>query len=67
MLVQRLIDAGNLRSCIMRNKKGYSSFAKLYPLDLAQFVFSLLVCDAVDSEAALGVVDEAEVLASLLN
>jgi len=67
MLAQRLIDAENSRSCIMRNKKGYSSRAKLYPPDFAQFVCSLLVGDAVNSKAALGIVHESEILARLFN
>jgi len=51
----------------MRNKKGYSSSSQLYPPDLAQFVSSLLCCDAVHCEAALGIIHKAEVLASLLD
>jgi len=67
MLAQRLIDAENSRSCIMRNKKGYSSCAKLYTPDFAQFVCGFLVGDAVDGKAALGIVHESEVLARLFN
>ena len=51
----------------MRNQEWDAALAKLYSLNLAQLVLCLLGCDAVDGEAALGVVDEAEVLASLLN
>ena len=36
-------------------------------LDLSELVLSLLFSDAVDGETALGVVDEAEVLAGLLD
>ena len=51
----------------MRDQEWDSTAAELDALDLAELVLSLLGLDAVDSEAALGVVDEAEVLASLLN
>lgn len=51
----------------MRNQVGNTTLAKLHTLDLAQLVFGLLSSDAVDGEATLGVVDETEVLASLLN
>lgn len=51
----------------MRNQVGNAALAELHTLDLAELVLCLLVGDAVDGEAALGVVDEAEVLASLLN
>ncbi len=44
-----------------------AALAQLYPLDLAELVLCLLFGDAVDGEAALGVVDEAEVLARLLD
>lgn len=57
----------NLRSRIVRNQEGDSALAKLDTLDLAELVFGLLGSDAVDGEAALGVVDETEVLASLLD
>ena len=56
----------NSRSGIMRNQEWNSSTAELDTLDLAKLVLGLLVLDAVDGEATLGIVDEAEVLASLL-
>lgn len=51
----------------MRNQEWDSTTAELNALDLAELVLGLLVLDAVDGEAALGVVDEAEVLAGLLD
>jgi hypothetical protein len=51
----------------MRNQEWDAALAQLHPLDLAELVLSLLASDAVDSETALGVVDKAEVLASLLD
>ena len=51
----------------MRDQEWDSAPAELHALDLAQLVLGLLGLDAVDGEAALGVVDEAEVLASLLD
>ena len=51
----------------MRDQEWDSALAKLNTLDLAQLVLGLLGLDAVDCEAALGVVDETEVLASLLD
>lgn len=51
----------------MRNQEWHTTTAELHALDLAQLVLGLLVLDAVDSEAALGVVDEAEILARLLD
>jgi hypothetical protein len=39
----------------------------LHSLDLAKFVFGLLGLDPVDGKAALGVIDQAEVLASLVD
>ena len=51
----------------MRNQEWDSTTAKLDALDLAELVLGLLVLDAVDGEAALGIVDEAEVLAGLLD
>lgn len=66
-LVQRLIDAGDLRPGIMRNQEWNSSLAQLHALDLSELVLGLLAGDAVDGEAALCVVDETEVLAGLLN
>ena len=57
----------NSRASIMRNQEWDATLAQLHPLDLAQLVLGLLGGDAVDGEAALGVVDETEVLASLLD
>ena len=51
----------------MRNQEWYPALPQLHPLDLPQLVLRLLARDAVDGEAALGVVDEAEVLACLLD
>lgn len=51
----------------MRNQVGNAALAKLNTLDLAELVLCLLSGDAVDGETALGVVDQAEVLASLLD
>lgn len=51
----------------MRNQVGNSATSELDTLDLAELVLCLLICYPVDGEAALGVVDEAEVLASLLD
>ncbi len=51
----------------MRNQEWDPALAQLHPLDLAQLVLCLLLGDAVHGEAALGVVDEAEVLARLLD
>lgn len=58
---------GNLRSRIVRNQVGNSALAELHTLDLAELVLCLLIGDAVDGETALGVVDETEVLAGLLD
>lgn len=57
----------NLRSSIVRNQEWDSALAQLYALDLAKLVLSLLSLDAVDGEAALGIVDETEVLSGLLD
>jgi len=51
----------------MRNQEWDAALAQLHPLDLAELVLGLLASDAVDGETALGVVDKAEVLASLLD
>lgn len=51
----------------MRNQEWDSTLAQLDTADLAKLVLGLLASDAVDGEASLGVVDEAEVLASLLD
>jgi len=41
--------------------------SKLHTLDLGKFVLSLLAGDAVNGETTLGIVDEAEVFAGLVN
>ena len=51
----------------MRDQEWDSALAQLHPLDLSELVFGLLGLDPVDGEAALGVVDQAEVLASLID
>lgn len=65
--VQRLIDVGDLRPGIMRNQEWHSPFAELHALDFGELVLGLLGCDAVHGEATFGVVDEAEMLASLFD
>lgn len=55
------------RSCIVRNQVWDTALSKLDTLDLSELVLGLLAGDAVDGEATLGVVDETEVLAGLLN
>lgn len=57
----------NSRPRIMRNQEWDTATAELDTLDLAELVLSLLGLDTVDSEAALGVVNQTEVLASLLD
>lgn len=56
----------NSRSRIVRNQEWDPALAELNTLDLAELELSLLSLDAVDGEATLGVVDETEVLAGLL-
>ena len=51
----------------MRHKEGDAALAQLDTADLAQLVLGFLAGDSVYGEAALGVVDEAEVLAGLLD
>ena len=55
------------RACIMRDQEWDATLAQLYSLDLAQLVFRLVFGDAVDGETALGIVQEAEVLAGLFD
>ena len=50
----------------MRNQEWDPALAELNTLDLAELELSLLSLDAVDGETTLGVVDETEVLAGLL-
>ena len=71
-MVQRLNDTELLeslhsRSRIVRNQEWDPALSELNTLDLAELVFGLLSLDTVDGETALGVVDQAEVLASLLD
>jgi len=54
-------------SSIVRDQEWDSALAQLHSLDLSKLVFCLLGLDSVDSEATLGIVDQAEVLASLLD
>jgi len=54
-------------SGIVCDKVRDSLLSKLHSLDLGQFVGSLLWCNSVDSESSFGVVDETEVLTSLLD
>lgn len=65
-MTRNLWRACNSRSRIVRNQEWDPALAKLNALDLAQLELSLLSLDAVDGETALGVVDQAEVLAGLL-
>jgi hypothetical protein len=51
----------------VRNQVGNAALSELHTLDLAELVLCLLVCYPVDGEATLGVVDQAEVLAGLLD
>lgn len=51
----------------MRNQEWDPALAELNALDLAELVLSLLGLNTVHGEATLGVVDETEVLASLLD
>jgi len=51
----------------MRHKEGDAALAQLDTANLAQLVFGLLAGDSVYGKATLGVVDEAEVLAGLLD
>ena len=51
----------------MRNTVGYPPPSQLNPLDLAELILRLLGRDAVDDEATLGVVDEAEIFARLFD
>lgn len=60
-------ECANSRSRIVRDQEWDSTAAKLNALDLTELVLGLLGLDAVDGEAALGVVDETEVLASLVD
>lgn len=50
----------------MRNQERQSALAQLNHLDFCHLVFGLFSGNAVDCETAIGIVDEAEVLACLL-
>jgi hypothetical protein len=66
-MTRNFVESINSRSRIVRNQEWDPALAKLNTLNFAQFVFCLLYPDSVHSEAALGVVDEAEVFAGLVN
>ena len=51
----------------MRDQEWDSSSTELYSLHLAELVLCLSSLDSVDGESTLGIVDETEVLACLLN
>lgn len=51
----------------MRNQVWDCAFADLHSLDLAEFVFCLGLFNAMDGEAALGIIDETEMFASLVD
>ena len=51
----------------MRNQEWDSTATELDTLDLAELILGFLSGYAMNGEAALGVIDEAEVLACLLN
>lgn len=53
-------------SAIVGDQVGDASGTELHALDLAELVFALLLGDAVNSESALDVVEQTEVLARLL-
>jgi hypothetical protein len=59
--------AEDSRPSIVRNQEWDSTTTKLHALDLAELVLGLVGRDPVDGEAALRVVDEAEVLVRLLD
>lgn len=51
----------------MRNQEWDCASAQLHSLDFSQLVFGFLRGDPMDGEAALGVVDEPEILPGFLN
>ena len=57
----------DLRASIVRDQEWYASSSNLHSLDLAKLVFGLSLFNAVNGEATLDIVDETEVLASLVN
>jgi len=54
-------------SRIVRNQEWDSALAQLHSLDLAKLVFCLFGLDSVNRETTLGIVNQAEVLASLFD
>lgn len=54
-------------SSIVRDQEWDSAFAQLHSLDFSELIFGLLRLDPVNGETAFGVVDQTEVLASLLD
>ena len=65
-MTRNFVESLHSRSRIVRNQEWDPALAKLHALDLAQLELGLLGLDAVDGETALGIVDQAEVLAGLL-
>lgn len=57
----------NLRPRIVRNQEWDGAFSKLYSLDLCELILCLLRCNAVNGEAALGIIHETEAFASLVD
>ena len=57
----------NLRASIVRDQEWDSALSNLHSLDLAHFVFCLSLFNAMHGEATLDIVDETEVLASLVD
>ena len=51
----------------MRNQEWNAALAQLHTLDFAQLVLRLFARNTVDGETTLGIVDEAEMLACLLD
>ena len=66
-MTRNFVESNHSRSRIVRNQEWDPALAELHTLDLAELELSLLGLDAVHGEAALGVVDETEVLAGLLD
>ena len=54
-------------AAVMGDDVGHGIAAQLLPLDLGQFVGSLLACDGVHHEPPLGVVHQPEVLVGLVD
>ena len=51
----------------MRNQEWDSALAQLHPLYFCQLIFRFFSRNSVDGETAFGIVNQAEVLPSLLN